>query len=301
MDIIKNFRRNKTAFLGSILRRISFLFKDDEFYLKLLFLFELHKWPNLKKPQTFNEKLQWLKIHNRKSEYTTMVDKYAVKNYVAKIIGENHIIPTLGKWNKFEDIDFEKLPNEFVLKTTHGGGDTAVVICRDKNKFNKKTSKNKLNYSLHEDVFRKWREWPYKNVKRQIIAEKYIKSNNSNGLIDYKIHCFNGKPKLILVCQNRFQNNPMAETFFTEKWEKIELYRPSHPNPYVERPTQLEEMLKYATLLSNNIPFVRIDFYIVDNTVYFGEITFFPASGLSPFYPNKYDKILGSLLNINTI
>lgn len=153
MDIIKNFKRNKTAFLGSILRCLSFLLKDDEFYLKLIYLFELHKWSDLKNPKTFNEKLQWLKLHDRRPEYTTMVDKYAVKEYVAKIIGYEHIIPTLGVWNSFDEIDFNKLPNQFVLKTTHGGGGMAVVICKDKNNFNRQRAKQILDKSLKSDIY----------------------------------------------------------------------------------------------------------------------------------------------------
>lgn len=144
MNIVNKFRNNKTAFLASILRRLSFLFKNDEFYLKLIYLFELHKWPDLKYPKTFNEKLQWLKLHDRRPEYTTMVDKYAVKEYVARIIGDEHIIPTLGVWNSFDEIDFNKLPNQFVLKTTHGGGGMAVVICKDKNNFNRQRAKQIL-------------------------------------------------------------------------------------------------------------------------------------------------------------
>lgn len=296
MDIIKNSKRNKTAFLGSILRRLSFLFKDDEFYLKMIYLFELHKWPDLKNPKTFNEKLQWLKLHDRRSEYTTMVDKYAVKEFVAKIIGSEYIIPTLGVWNRFEEIDFNTLPNQFVLKTTHGGGGLAVVICKDKNSFNRQKAKKILDKSLKSNIYANYREWPYKNVPKRIIAEKYMPSDN--GLIDYKVHNFNGVPKFILVCRNRYSTNPMAETFFSDKWEKLDLKRPGHPNPNMEKPESLQEVLELSALLSKDLPFARTDFYIIDSKVYFGEITFYPASGLSPFYPNEYDKLFGDLLTL---
>lgn len=296
MDIIKNSKRNKTAFLESILRRLSFLFKDDEFYLKMIYLFELHKWPDLKNPKTFNEKLQWLKLHDRRSEYTTMVDKYAVKEFVAKIIGSEYIIPTLGVWNRFEEIDFNTLPNQFVLKTTHGGGGLAVVICKDKNSFNRQKAKKILDKSLKSNIYANYREWPYKNVPKRIIAEKYMPSDN--GLIDYKVHNFNGVPKFILVCRNRYSTNPMAETFFSDKWEKLDLKRPGHPNPNMEKPESLQEVLELSALLSKDLPFARTDFYIIDSKVYFGEITFYPASGLSPFYPNEYDKLFGDLLTL---
>lgn len=296
MNIVNKFKTNKTAILASILRRLSFLFKDDELYLKLIYLFELHRWLDLNNPKTFNEKLQWLKLHDRRLEYTTMVDKYAVKEYVAKIIGNEHIIPTLGVWNSFDEIDFNTLPKQFVLKTTHGGGGMAVVICKDKNNLNLKKAKQILDKSLKSDIYANYREWPYKNVPKRIIAEKYMPSDN--GLIDYKVHNFNGIPKFILVCRNRYGTTPMAETFFSDKWEKLDLKRPGHPNPNMEKPESLQEVLDFSALLSKDLPFVRTDFYIIDGKVYFGEITFYPASGLSPFYPEIYDRIFGDLLKI---
>lgn len=296
MDIIKNFKRNKIAFLGSILRRISFLIKDDEMYLKLLYLIEIHKWPDLKHPQSFNEKLQWLKIHSRNPLYTTMVDKYAVKEYVAKEIGKQHIIQTLGVWNGFEEINFKSLPNKFVLKTTHGGGNMAVVICQDKSTFDINTARKCLQHSLQEDVYMKWREWPYKDVPKRIIAETYIESNGT--LKDYKIHCFNGEPRFILVCQGR-NNKTMDETFYTPQWEKMEIARPKHPTPDIARPSELEEMLILARKLSKDIPFIRVDFYANDGCILFGELTFYPASGLSKFTPEKWDKTFGEWLEIH--
>ena len=296
MEFIKNFKRNKTAFLASILRRISFLFKNDELYLKLLYLFELHKWPDLKHPKTFNEKLQWLKLHDRRPEYTTMVDKYAAKDYVANIIGKEHIIPTLGVWNHFNDIEFDKLPNQFVLKTTHGGGGMAVVICKDKATFDKDKARRILERSLRSDIYKAFREWPYKDVPKHIIAEKYMQADDDDGLTDYKIHNFNGTPKVILVCRERFADSPMAESFFTDKWERLDMARPGHPNPNCKQPENLEELLKLAEVLSKDIPFARTDFYTIGGKAYFGEITFYPASGLSSFSPEKYDKVLGDWL-----
>lgn len=299
MDFIKNFKRNKTAFLASILRRISFLFKNDETYLKLLYLFELHRWPDLKHPKTFNEKLQWLKLHDRRPEYTTMVDKYAVKEYVANIIGEEHIIPTLGVWNHFDDIDFDKLPQQFVLKTTHGGGGMAVVICKDKNCFDRDRARKILEKSLRSDIYANYREWPYKNVPKRIIAEKYMAINGEEGLTDYKIHNFNGAPKIILVCRERFSNGPMAETFFSNQWERLDIARPGHPNPDCKQPENLEELLRLAKALSKDIPFARTDFYMIGGKAYFGEITFYPASGLGAFVPSEWDEKIGSMLKLS--
>lgn len=298
MNALVKFKRNKTAFLASIMRRLSFLFKDDETYLKLLYLFELHKWPDLKHPKTFNEKIQWLKLHDRRPEYTIMVDKFAVKEYVAKVIGEEHIIPTLGLWEHFDDIDIDKLPNQFVLKTTHGGGGVAVVICKDKSSFDFDKARQILEKSLRSDIYTAYREWPYKNVPRRIIAEKYISASKEEGLTDFKIHNFNGVPKVILVCRDRFGDSPMAETFFSNTWERLDVTRPGHPNPDCKPPANLQELLKFAKILSKDIPFVRTDFYTIEDKIYFGEMTFYPASGLSPFRPEKYDKEFGDWLHI---
>lgn len=299
MDAIKKFKRNKTAFLASILRRLSFLFKDDALYLKLLYLFELHKWPDLKHPKTFNEKLQWLKLHDRRPEYTTMVDKFAVKDYVAGIIGREHIIPTLGVWNCFDEINFDSLPDQFVLKTTHGGGGMAVVICKDKSSFDKAKARRVLERSLRSDIYANYREWPYKDVPKRIIAEKYMRADDGGWLTDYKVHNFNGVPKVILVCRERFADSPMAETFFTDKWERLDISRPGHPNPDSQKPENLQELLRLAKALSKGMPFVRTDFYTIGGKVYFGEITFYPASGLAPFNPEKYDKEFGDWLTIS--
>lgn len=298
MDIIKNFRRNKTAFIGSILRRISWMFPNDALYLRMLYLSEMHRVLHLNNPVTFNEKLQWLKLNDRKAEYTTMVDKYAVKEFVSKIIGKEYIIPTLGVWEHFDEIDFDLLPDKFVLKTTHGGGGMAVVVCDDKAKFDKAKAKEKLEKSLKDDIYSNFREFPYKNVKKRIIVEKFMCNSDGTSLQDYKVHNFNGTPRLILVCSNRFSGGAMGETFFDENWNKLDLRRPGHPNPYIEKPELFDKVLELSRILSKNIPFVRTDFYIIDGKVYFGEITFYPASGMTPFVPEKYDYMFGSWLAI---
>ena len=298
MDIIKNFRRNKTAFIGSILRRISWMFPNDALYLRMLYLSEMHRVLHLNNPVTFNEKLQWLKLNDRKAEYTTMVDKYAVKEFVSKIIGKEYIIPTLGVWEHFDEIDFDLLPDKFVLKTTHGGGGMAVVVCADKAKFDKAKAKEKLEKSLKDDIYSNFREFPYKNVKKRIIVEKFMCNSDGTSLQDYKVHNFNGAPRLVLVCSNRFSGGAMGETFFDENWNKLDLRRPGHPNPYIKKPELFDKVLELSRILSKNIPFVRTDFYIIDGKVYFSEITFYPASGMTPFVPEKYDYMFGSWLAI---
>ena len=188
-----------------IVTRFQFLF-SDKLYCKIIYYLEMGKHLDLNAPQSYNEKLQWLKLYDRNPKYTTMVDKYAVKNYVAEKIGSEYIIPTLGIWDKPEDIEWEKLPNQFVLKTTHGGGNTGVVVCKDKSHFDKEKAIVKLNKSLKEDLYRVLREWPYKNVPHRIMAEEYIEGENGD-LPDYKFFCFNGVVKALFVGTERQTGN----------------------------------------------------------------------------------------------
>ena len=266
----------------------------DSIYLKIIFKKIMHKSLNLDNPQTFNEKLQWLKLYDRKPEYTTMVDKYAVKKYVADIIGEEYIIPTLGVWNHFDEIDFDKLPNQFVLKCTHDSG--GLVICKDKAILDKVAAKKKLETSLKNNYYWGGREWPYKNVKPRIIAEKYM----ADDLCDYKLFCFDGVPRLTLVCSERFTKDGLKEDFYDEAWNHLNLQRPAHGNVLlpIARPKQYELMKELAAKLSEKIPFVRIDFYEIHNNVYFGEITFYPASGFEGFKPEEWDLKLGEWIQL---
>ena len=299
MDIIKNFKRNKTAFLASILKRVPFLFKDDELYLKLLFLFEMHYWPDLKHPKTFNEKLQWLKLHNRKPEFTTMVDKYAVKKYVADRIGEQYIIPTLGVWDSFDQIDFDSLPNQFVLKTTHGGGGLAVVICKDKKTFDKRRAKRILEKSLHSDIYMKYREWPYKDVPKRIIAEKYMVDESGTELKDYKFFCFNGEPKYMLLVSGR-QGGKKRFDYFDLNWNHLPVHDVGCPGAerLPAKPDNFEEMIFIAKKLSKGMTHVRVDLYNINCKIFFGELTFFDGSGLSVYDPREWDFKFGQFLKL---
>lgn len=281
-----------------ILNKGSKLFSDERF-LKMKFRLEMGQKLDLDNPRTFNEKLQWLKLYNRKPEYTTMVDKYAVKEYVTNILGKEHIIPTLGIWNSVNEIEWDVLPNQFVLKTTHGGGGGGIVICKDKALLDKKKAKKTLQKSLDNDIYWNYREWPYKDVPKRIIAEQFM-SNNGEDLEDYKIHCFNGEPKFILVCSNRYGKGAMVDDFYTPEWELLDVRRPGHPRSEKasKTPDLLKQMLKLSRILSKDIPFLRVDFYIINNQIYFGELTFFPASGMSKFEPQEWDYIFGNYLKI---
>ena len=229
-----------------------------------------------------------------------MVDKYAVKQYVADKIGENHIIPTLGVWDKFEDIDFDKLPNNFVLKCTHDSG--GLVICRDKSKLDMNAAKKKLNKSLKRNYFYAGREWPYKDVKPRIIAEKYLEEKGKTVPEDYKVYCINGKPIYIVVFHNRFNHGEeLSETVYNTAWEPQHISLDEHfkvSNIVESVPECLDKMLKYSEILSENICQSRIDFYIVNNHLYFGEITLYTASGFQKMIPEEMDYKLGQMIKL---
>lgn len=269
----------------------------DKLYLKLIYRLLMGKKLKLDNPQTFNEKLQWLKLNNRNLKYHQMVDKQEVKQYVAGIIGDKYIIPTIGIWDRFENIDFESLPNQFVLKCTHDSG--SVVICRDKDTFDYKKAKIRITRGLKSDLFWFGREWPYKNLTRKVIAEQFMKSG-AGSLTDFKVHCFNGEPKLILVCKDRFTQTGLTEDFFDSQWKHLDIKRSTHlnTNDKISKPEELQEMLALAKKLSENIPFLRVDFYIVEHKIYFSELTFFPASGFERFVPEQWDKLLGSWIDL---
>lgn len=285
----------------TVLLRCAGLYKSDEKYLKKLFKLSMGRELNLDHPQTFSEKIQWLKLYNRKPEYTQMVDKYAVKEYVANIIGQEYIIPTLGVWDRVEDIDWDSLPDQFVIKTTHGGGSLGVVICNDKTSLNIHQAQKRLKQSLRQDIYTTFREWPYKNVKPRIIAEKYVEVEGHSDLPDYKFFCFNGEPKYCQVIRDR--NTKETIDFYDMEWNHMPFVglnpiaeNGEHP---VVRPLHLDDMINKCRMLSIDIPFSRIDFYVVNDKVFFGEITFFPASGMGEFRPKEWNDTLGSLIKLS--
>jgi hypothetical protein len=276
-----------------------FSFIPDKTYLRIRYFLRFKKKLDLKNPKTYTEKLQWLKLYDRKPEYTIMVDKYAVKKYVADKIGEEYIIPTLGIWDKFEDIDFEKLPNQFVLKCTHDSG--GLVICKDKSKLDIVASKKKLQNSLKTNFFLLGREWPYKNVPKKIIAEKYMTdtSSHSSDLPDYKFYCFNEEVKVVLVATNRFTSHNF--NYVDADFNPISLKSTEgEPNKeLVNKPECWDKMIEIARILSKGIIHVRVDLYISQGKIYFGELTFFDASGYDDFGSEEWNERLGSWIKLN--
>lgn len=286
---IKVYIHNPSKAVLSFIMKFNYLF-PDKMYLEMLFRFKLGQKLDLKDPQTFNQRLNWLKLYDRNPLYTTLVDKYAVKEWVAEKIGKEYIIPTLGVWDKPEMIDFSSLPEQFVLKTTHGGGNMGVVICKDKKTFDKKKAIEKLNKSLRRSASSIFREWPYKNVPRRIIAEQYIEDSTTNSLNDYKFFAFNGEVKALFIATGRQELKEPRFDFFDADFNHLDLIQ-KHPmsGNEIKKPKTFEEMKRLASILSKGIPQVRCDFYEVNGNVYFGEMTFFHHGGLVPFHPEKWD------------
>ena len=268
----------------------------DKWYLTIQYRCFCGKFINWKNPKTFNEKLQWLKVYNRKPEYTMMVDKVKVKDYVAQKIGEQYVIPTLGVWDKPEDIDFDALPNLFVLKCNHDSG--SICICRDKKTFDKAKAISKLKAAMKRDMYWDGREWPYKNVKPRILAEKFM-VDESGHLRDYKFYCFNGEPKVFLVATDRFSAHGTYFDYFDMDGNNLPFSQGGENNPVTPAlPSNFEEMKSIARKLSKGIPHVRIDLYCVEGKVYFGEYTFFDSSGFEKFTPQEWDETLGGWLTL---
>lgn len=268
----------------------------DKAYIKFLFKKHMGYKLDLKNPITFNEKLQWLKLYDRNPLYTTLVDKYLVKQYVADKIGKQYIIPTLGVWKQFDDIDFNSLPDSFVLKCTHDSG--GIVIVKSKTEFDFNAAKNVLQNSLRKNFYYTGREWPYKGVKPRIIAEKYMVDESGTELKDYKVFNFNGEPKLIQVDFGRFSKH-MRNLYSTE-WDYIEgkIEYECDPNYIIDKPKALKQMLVLSKKLSSDFPHLRVDFYLIDEKVYFGELTLYHGSGFEKFTPESLGLELGSYIKL---
>lgn len=272
----------------------------DSIYIKLRYQFQMGQSLDLKNPRTFNEKLQWLKLHDRNPEYTKLVDKILVKDYVSSVLGPEFVIPLLGVWEKPEDIEWDSLPNKFVLKTNHSGGNTGVVICKDRCTFDRMNAIKLLNASLKEDIYRNLREWPYKDVKKRVFAEQYINPNpGATDLHDYKFFCFNGAVKYFKIDFDR-QNNHHAN-YYNREGNLMpfgeQAFAPI-PCKAIEIPANLNQMIMLAEVIAQGKRFVRVDFYNVNGHIYFGEITFYPAGGMGQFIPKEWDNKLGQLLKL---
>jgi len=281
--------------ISGFYRSLGFL--SDEKYIRLIYRLRMGKKLNLENPRTFTEKLQWLKLNDHNPMYTMVADKLAMREYVEKKIGQGHTVSILGTWKKFSDIDFEKLPNRFVLKTTHDSG--SFVICNDKASFDKGKAKKVLSKSLKRNYYKTTREWQYKDIEPQIIAEEYLDEGKIN-LTDYKFFCFNGKP-VFMYCEEEasehltqaiadMQYNPMP---FSMEDDKADCLPP--------KPEQFDSMEMISQKLSEGFPFVRVDMYCVKDKVYVGELTLYHYGGYTPFNPEEWDLKLGDMLDISGV
>lgn len=279
----------------SILDRLgAFNRLSDRLYLKLIFRAKMGRKLNINTPVTYNEKIQWLKLHDRKPVYTRYVDKYAVRSYIKEMIGEEYLIPLLGVYHHTKEIPWDTLPDKFVLKCTHGSGFN--IICENKGTFDKQDAIRKLNKWMKKNWYWTGREWPYKNVKPRIICETFL-SVDDHPPDDLKVMCFNGKAKLIRVHMNKYSNHKVS--FYDTEWKKTNVeVSPTSDKPYA-KPAQLDTMIQLSEKLAADMKLVRIDWYIVHNTLYFGEITLYDGSGFKPFDDYRNDLLLGSWINLD--
>lgn len=273
----------------------------DKLWLSIRYYLTFGKCINWENPSTFTEKLQWLKIYNRKPEYTTMADKVKAKEWITQKIGEQYIIPTIGVWEHVEDIDFEKLPNSFVLKCNHNSG-TGMYICKDKSKMNKSKVIKELKKGLQENYYLHSREWPYKNIPRRILAEQFMQDSRdtNEALTDYKFFCFSGEPYIMYISKDNAQSS--YTDFFDMDYNRLPI-KMKDPNSKIppSKPEEFEQMKTLARKLSKGVPHLRVDFYIINHKIFVGELTFFHNAGFGPVTPSEWNFKLGNLINLKEI
>ena len=290
---------NPKHFAAAILYRIGG-FLPDKTYLKWIYYLETGKRLNLEKPQRYNEKLQWIKLYDHNPLYTILADKYKVKQVVSEMIGAEYVAKCYGVWDMAEDIEWEKLPNQFVLKTTHDGGNNGVFIVRDKSQINTSQMIRRINASLRRNTYILGREWPYKNIPKRVFAEEYLE-DESGELRDYKFFCFDGEVKYLFIATERQSGGEVKFNYFDADFNDLGIVQ-HHPmsNKLIAKPNCFEQMKTLAATLSKGIPAVRVDLYEVNGKIYFGEYTFFHHGGMVPFHPDKWDLIWGENIILPT-
>lgn len=301
MNRIFNVLTNPNRLLAAIWARIGSRL-SDETYLKIRFKLIFGKPLHLTNPKTFNEKLNWLKIYYRRPEYVSLVDKYEVKQIISEKLRNSpcEVIPTYGVWNSFDEINFDILPEQFVLKSTNGGGGTGVIVCKDKRNFNKADAKRRMEASMKSN-WKYQREWVYRDVKPRIIAEKLMKNDDGSQIVDWKIFCFDGEPKLLFYASDRYtKGEPLKFDWYDMDLRHLPIQSKGYPNSNIkiEKFPEWNEMKEVARVLSKGHPHVRVDLYLINHKIYFGELTFYHDGGMVPIYPEKWDYTIGSWLHI---
>lgn len=300
-NAIESLLHNPRHFVFALFRRVPWLIPNDKLYLKIYYWLDTGEKLNLDNPVTFNEKLQWLKLYNRNPRYTMMVDKYKVKEYVAGIIGTEYVIPTIAVWPSPNEVEWDKLPDRFVIKTNHDGGCNGIVICKDKKQLNVADALKELKRSFRRSSYLIGREWPYKDVDKVVFAEKYMEDTQTKELRDYKFFCFDGEVRAMYVASERNNNKEKARfDYFDADFHHLNLTQGSHKNSdfRIDKPNSFELMKKLAEKLSAGVPHVRVDFYEVDGHPYFGEFTFFHLGGTGVFYPKDVDVKWGEWIKL---
>lgn len=294
--IIKHLKNPKQFLINRLIKNSKYI--PVKIYLNILFKFFNGYKLNLNNPKTFLEKIQWLKIYDKNPEYTKMVDKIEVKNYVSEKIGKEYIIPTLKEYNTVDEIKLEELPSKFVMKCNHDSG--KILLCNDKSTLEINKIKNDFKRLLNKDFYQISKEWPYKNVKRKILIEEYINDGEKSDLDDYKWYCFNGEPLYCQVIRDRRTNETID--FYDKDWIHQEFVglNPKCDNGKkpAKKPENLSKHLEIARILSKDIPFIRVDLYEVNGKIYFGELTFYPNGGFGKFKPSIWDLKLGNLISL---
>lgn len=279
-------------------RRGFFNWLSDKRYLELVYRAYMGQKLNLEQPKTFTEKLQWLKLYDRRLEYAVMVDKYEAKKHIASVIGEEYLIPTIGIYESFDEIDFEHLPDRFVLKCTHDSGN--VIICRNKAELDVKAARTCLEAAMKCNFYWSHREWPYKNVKPRIICEPLLEEPGKPDLSDYKFYCFDGCVRMLHITFGRGTAEGLSMNYYDRNLQMLPVQHFKYPNYNGEfvPPTQYEKMVELASKLSAGIPHVRVDFYEVNGRIYAGELTFFTDGGIGFYTPRSFDEVVGQWLTL---
>jgi hypothetical protein len=269
----------------------------DPLYLRIVYRGETGQTLRLGHPRTYTEKLQWLKLHDRNPAYRTLVDKYAVREWVAARIGSQYLVDLLGYYDSVEDIDLSRLPDQFVLKTTHGS--TWNILCFDKSTMDWDAARRKLHDWMERSVYNLGREWPYKGLRPRIICEKLLTDQNGKVPDDYKFFCFGGQPRVVLVHKDRWGDH--REVFYDAGWNRLEVKADSGNLSLAqnEKPERYDEMIRVAATLSAGLRHVRVDLYNMEGRIYFGEMTFFPGSGFVRIEPDESNELWGSWIRLD--
>lgn len=284
------------ALLHAAFKHATFL--PDSWYVRHEFKRTLGKRLNIKNPQSFNDKITWIKLYERNPLMKVFADKYAVKQHVAKILGNDYVIPLYGAWDSFDEIDFDTLPNQFVLKATNAGACTGVVICTDKETFDRDAARIRLNKALKEDLYILGREWAYKGMHKRIIAEKFVQDSHGD-LKDYKLFCCNGEPKFMSIDYNRSSDH--RSIYLDMNWNRLPYDDPGlkAPEDHIEqKPEGFDRMLEIARMFAKDFTFLRVDFYNADGHIYVGELTCYPGGGCHRFDPPSADLDCGDYLQL---